>query len=86
MLTAGLTTTVAPLLMPFSGKLVVPSVYTMLKVPGVGNVKVKVTGEPEQIEPLPEIDAVGSGFTITATDAPKLVAVQVVLSVSAVTL
>ena len=63
----GVTLTVAPLLMPFALKLVVPSVYTTLYVPTAGNVKVKVAVPPAQIVVVPLIDAVGNGLTVRLT-------------------
>ena len=60
----GLTLTVAPLLIPFALKFVVPSVYTTLNVPGAGRVNVSVALVPKHMVVVPLILAVGKGFTV----------------------
>ena len=59
----GLTLTVAPVLIPFALKFVVPSVYTILYVPA-GSVKVRFVLLPEQMVAVPAILAVGPGLTV----------------------
>jgi hypothetical protein len=76
--TEGDTLTVAPLLIPFALKFVVPSVYTTLNVPGVGSVKVNVADPPAHIVDVPLILAVGDGFTV-------ITALPVIFGLGAVT-
>ena len=86
----GLTLTVAPLLMPLALKLVVPSVYTTLNVPGVGNVNVNSVLPPEQIVEVPLMLAVGKGlmtrFTVlvinTGVQKPLLAFTEMLLPVA----
>ena len=74
----GLTLTVAPLLIPFALKFVVPSVYTTSKVPAAGKVKVRTAFAPLQIAVVPLMLAVGEGLTVTT-------ALPVILGLGAVT-
>ena len=64
---------------------VTPSVYVKVYGAVPVNVKVTVGKLPEHADPPPEPDAVGSGFTVTLAEPPKVVAEQVVASLSAVT-
>lgn len=78
MFDVGFTLTVAPLLIPFALKFVVPSVYTTLNVPGAGSVKVRVALLPEQMVEVPLMLAVGLGFTV-------MIALPVMFALGAVT-
>ena len=66
---------------------VIPSVYVNVK--GAAPVKLNETSgnvPPLHIVPPPvTLETVGSGFTITFTDAPRLVATQPLASLNAVT-
>jgi hypothetical protein len=58
-------------------------------VAAAGAVNVNVTSgktSPAQTAPPPLVDAVGNGFTVTATAIPKSVPAQVLASVKAVTI
>lgn len=59
----GVTFTVAPLLIPFALKLVVPSVYTTLNVPAE-RLNVSVAVPPPQMVTVPVILATGTGLTV----------------------
>jgi hypothetical protein len=74
----GLTFTVAPLLIPFALKFVVPFVYTTLYVPP-GSVKVNGVDAPVQIVAVPLILAVGNGLTV-------ITALPVIFGLGAVTI
>ena len=73
-----MTLTVAPLLIPFALKFVVPSVYTTSKVPVAGNVKVSTAFAPLHIAVVPLMLAVGEGLTVT-------IALPVIFGLGAVT-
>ena len=62
---AGLTFTVAPLLIPLALKFVTPSVYTTLKVPVAGRVNVSAVFVPAQMVAVPLMSAVGKVPTFT---------------------
>ena len=74
----GVTLTVAPLLIPFALKFVVPLVYTTLYVPE-GNVNVSVALPPEQMVVVPLMLAVGNGVNV-------ITALPVMFGLGAVTL
>jgi hypothetical protein len=59
----GVTFTVAPFVIPFALKLVVPSVYTTLNVPAE-RLKVSVAVEPPHVVTVPVILATGAGLTV----------------------
>jgi hypothetical protein len=59
----GVTFTVAPFMIPFALKLVVPSVYTTLNVPGE-RLNVSAVEAPTQIVAVPLMLAVGNGLTV----------------------
>jgi hypothetical protein len=71
-LTDGDTATIAPLVIPFALKFVVPSVYTTLYVPG-GNVNVRLVEAPEQIVALVPIEAVGRGLITSVIPTPPFI-------------
>ena len=65
---------------------VVPFVY--VNVNGAVPVNVNVTegsGVPVHTDPPPDVDAVGNVFTVTLTGVPRLVALQPLASLNAVT-
>ena len=74
----GVTLTVAPLVIPFALKFVVPLVYTTLYVPA-GNVNVSSVDAPVHIVAVPLMLAVGSVLT-------EITALPVMLGLGAVTL
>jgi hypothetical protein len=74
----GDTLTVAPLLIPFALKFVVPFVYTTLYVPA-GKANVRVALPPEQMVVVPLILAVGNGVRV-------ITALPVIFGLGALTL